>query len=78
MLPPHRPHLTPRDRVVVLGAALISVLVAAPGVHVFERWLSPRAAFIVSHGLALLGLGLTAWQWRVRRSRVARSTSPAV
>lgn len=70
--------MTVRDRLVVLSVALASTLVAAPGVHAFELWLSPRAAFIVSHGLALLGLALAAREWRRRRVRAGRADSPAV
>jgi hypothetical protein len=58
------PRPTHRDRLVVPAIALASILVAAPGVHLFELWLPPRPAIVVSHGLALLGLALAAYRWR--------------
>ena len=65
--PPHR--LTSRDRLVLAGLVLAAVLTAAPGVHAFELWLPARAAFVVSHGLALLLLAVTACEWRRRAAR---------
>jgi len=53
--------------------AVLAVLVAAPGVHLFERFLEPSAALWLSHGLALLLLGVAAWRWRATR---ARSVAP--
>jgi hypothetical protein len=43
------------------------VLIAAPGVHLFERWLTPAPAVWISHGLAVGTLALLAWRWRMRR-----------
>jgi hypothetical protein len=54
---------------VLAGLVAAAVLTAAPGVHAFERWLPPRAAFLVSHGLALLLLGVAALEWRRRAGR---------
>ena len=51
--------------------ALLSVLIAAPGVHLFEAFLDHRVAFWLSHGLALAGLALTFWRWRATRPRTA-------
>lgn len=61
---PPAPRPIRRARIVALTTALASVLVAAPGVHLFERWLRPRPAIVVSHGLALVGLALAAYRWR--------------
>ena len=66
-----RPAAPRRDRLVVLAMAIASLLVAAPGVHLFERWLPERPAIVVSHGLALLGLALAAYRWRRRARTVA-------
>ena len=44
-------------------AAVGAVLVAAPGVHVFERWLAPAPAVWVSHSIAVVLLALVAWRW---------------
>lgn len=65
--PPHRRRLTRTDWSIVLGIALLAVLCAAPGVHLFALWLAAFPAMLVSHGLALVGLGVAAWQWRSRR-----------
>ena len=51
--------------------ALLSIMIAAPGVHLFEAFLDHRVAFWLSHGLALAGLALTLWRWRATRSRLA-------
>ena len=48
--------------------ALLALLVAAPGIHLFEMWLDARVAFYISHGLALALLALIAWRWRASRS----------
>jgi hypothetical protein len=53
------------------GTALLGVLTATPGVHLFERWLAPMPAILVSHGLALGLLGLAVAQWRAGRARAA-------
>jgi protein-S-isoprenylcysteine O-methyltransferase Ste14 len=66
-----------RDRIAVLAVTVISVLIAVPGVHLFEIWLPLQAARIVSHGLALLGLTSALWQWRRRRARAVRAASRA-
>jgi hypothetical protein len=54
---------------VLAGLVLAAVLTAAPGVHAFEVWLPARAALVVSHGLALLLLAVTAFEWRRRAAR---------
>ena len=51
--------------------ALLSIMIAAPGIHVFEAFLDHRVAFWLSHGLALTGLALTVWRWRATRPRTA-------
>lgn len=51
------------------GTAALGVLTAVPGVHLFERWLAPSPAVIVSHGLAVVMLALAAAQWRVAHRR---------
>jgi hypothetical protein len=48
--------------------ALLAILVAAPGVHLFELWLDPRSALWVSHGLALALLTVVVWRWRAARA----------
>lgn len=65
-----------RDRWVVAGLALVSVACATPGVHLAELWLPHEPAVLVSHGLALIGLAITAWQWRVRRARRQVADAP--
>ena len=62
---------TRRDLAIVACIALASILVAAPGVHVFERWLARTPAVLVSHGLALAGLAVAVLEWRRRRTRRA-------
>lgn len=57
-------HQTTRDRLRFGTFALLSVLVAAPGNHLFELWLDHSVAIWLSHSLALLGLAATAWYWR--------------
>jgi hypothetical protein len=58
-----------RDRLRFALAAVGAVLVAAPGVHLFERWLAPAPATWVSHSLAVALLAVVAWRWlRWRRS----------
>ncbi len=47
--------------------ALLAILVAAPGVHLFELWLAPSAAFYLSHGLPLGLLVVVIWRWRASR-----------
>ena len=58
-----------RDRWIVASLASLSVLSATPGVHLAALWLRHQPAVLVSHGLALVGLAMTGWQWRVRRAR---------
>jgi hypothetical protein len=48
---------------------VLAVLVAAPGVHLFEVWLPRPVAFWVSHGLAALLLALVGWRWAAARAR---------
>ncbi|MEP7066594.1 MAG: hypothetical protein ABI889_11215 [Gemmatimonadota bacterium] len=57
----------PRDRLVIAATALIGILSAAPGVHLFELFLRPMPAIVMSHGIALALLGTAAYQWRARR-----------
>jgi hypothetical protein len=59
-----------RDRLRFGAAAVGAVLVAAPGVHLFERWLAPGPAIWVSHVAALGLLGVVAWRW-MRSRRLA-------
>ena len=54
---------TPRQRISIAGMVIVAVLTATPGVHLFELWLPHRAAVLVSHGIALVLLGLAAWRW---------------
>ena len=63
------PSSSSRDRAIVACIALVSILVAAPGVHVFEWWLARTPAVLVSHGIALLGLAAAVVEWRRRRVR---------
>ena len=55
------------DRIRFGALALLAVLVAAPGVHLFELWLAPSAAFYLSHGLALCLVAAVIWRWRASR-----------
>ena len=48
--------------------ALLAVLVAAPGIHLFELWLPHPAALWVSHGLAVALLTVVVWRWRAARA----------
>jgi glucose uptake protein GlcU len=59
-----------RGRAAPAGLGLLAVLTATPGVHLFERWMAPAPAVVVSHGLAVVILGLAVVQWRAgRRAR---------
>jgi hypothetical protein len=71
-------HQTTRDRLWFGTLALLAVLVATPGIHAFERWLSGRTAFWVSHGLAAFLLALVAWRWTVARARARTPRRGAV
>ena len=75
---PRSKGLTGRDRWLLTGLAVGSVLCATPGVHLAEVWLAHEPAVLLSHGLAVLGLGVTGWQWRTRRARRAAPDAPAV
>jgi len=66
-----RSRLTARDRWIVAGLGILSVACATPGVHLAELWLRHEPAVLVSHGIALVGLAVTGWQWRSRRARRA-------
>ena len=57
--------------------AIAAVLIAAPGVHLFELWLAHTVAFWVSHLLALGVLALVGWRWRAARARPAPAPGPA-
>ena len=70
--------LAGRDRWVIGALAVGSVICATPGVHLAEVWLAHEPAVLLSHGLAVLGLGVTGWQWRARRARRAAPDAPAV
>lgn len=60
-----------RARVGPAVTAVLGVLTATPGVHLFERWLAPAPALVVSHALALALVGLAVAQWRGQRARGA-------
>ncbi len=47
--------------------AVLAILVAAPGIHLFELWLAPSAAFYLSHVMALALLAVVIWRWRASR-----------
>jgi glucose uptake protein GlcU len=64
-----------RTYLVPAGTAIVGVLTATPGVHLFERWLAPTSAILVSHALALALVGLATTQWRARRARVVDAVS---
>ena len=64
-----RARLTRGDWSIVLAITIVSVLCAAPGVHLFALWLAPVPALITSHGLALVGLAIAFWQLRTRQRR---------
>ena len=51
------------------GTAALGLVTATPGVHLFEQWLAPAPAVFVSHGLAVVLLGLAVVQWRAARGR---------
>ena len=57
--------------------AVAAVLIAAPGVHVFELWLNHAVAFWLSHVLALGSLAVVAWRWRATRAQGAPVNGPA-
>lgn len=57
--------------------ALAAILIAAPGVHLFELWLDHRMAVWTSHTLALGGLAVVAWRWRATRAKTAKPAGPA-
>lgn len=68
----------PARRQLRYGAlALGAILIAAPGVHVFELWLDPTVAFWVSHALAVGALATVAWRWRATRAKADRPVGPA-
>jgi hypothetical protein len=63
-----RPNAAPgRRRAGPAGLGLLGLLTATPGVHVFERWMAPLPAVLVSHGLAVGLLGLAVARWRSAR-----------
>jgi putative Ca2+/H+ antiporter (TMEM165/GDT1 family) len=65
--PAAEPPRTRRDRAVVLGAGLAGVLCATPGVHLAELWLPRLPAVLVSHGVAVVLLGVAVRRWRAAR-----------
>ena len=71
------PRLTPRDRLVVAALALVGIVTAAPGLHLFELILRPMPAIVVSHGIAVALLATAVYQWQVRRTRATTSRSTA-
>jgi hypothetical protein len=75
--PSRGPRITPRDRLVVAALAVVGILTAAPGVHLFERALRPVAAIVISHGLAIVLLATAVHQWRVRRTRATAPRATA-
>ena len=62
---------TTRDRLRYSALAVGAVLIAAPGVHLFELWLDHTVAFWLSHGLALGSLAAVVWRWRVARAHAS-------
>lgn len=56
-----------REFAVPAGLGLLGVLTATPGVHLFERWMAPTPAVLVSHGLAVGLLGIAVARWRAAR-----------
>ena len=70
-------HQTGRDQLRYGLLAIAAILIAAPGVHLFELWLDHRVAFWVSHGLAFGALALVAWRWWATRAQAAPSDGPA-
>lgn len=59
------------------GTAVLGLLTATPGVHLFERWLASPLAVVVSHGLAVVILGLAVVQWRAARRAPPSHDVPA-
>lgn len=66
-----RPSVHSRVRFAAL--AVLALLVAAPGVHLFELWLPGRVAVWVSHGLAAILLAVVGWRWAAARARASTS-----
>jgi hypothetical protein len=66
-----------RDQLRYGALAIGAVLIAAPGVHVFERWMDHATAFWVSHGLALGCLTVVGWRWWATRGHRAPSDGSA-
>ena len=70
-------HHATRRRTGLGALAVLAVLVAAPGVHLFERWLAPVPALWVSHGLAASLLVAVIWRWRAARRRASTASRRA-
>ena len=56
---------------------LAGVLAAVPGVHAFEPWMTPRAAVLVSHGLAVALLAGALLLWRAGRRTARQAAGPS-
>ena len=70
-------HQTRRDQLRYGALAIAAILIAAPGVHLFELWLDHTTAFWVSHALAVGSLATVLWRWRATRAEAAPSDRPA-
>ena len=64
-----------RDRLGIAALVLVGILIAAPGVHLFELWMPHPRAFVISHGLALCILAVAVQRWRAQRARHDASPS---
>lgn len=68
---------TGRSRLRYAALAIAAILIAAPGVHLFELWLDHTVAVWVSHTLAVAALAAVAWRWRAARAEPAPRNDPA-
>lgn len=67
---------TTRSQLRYGALALAAILIAAPGVHLFELWLDHPVAFWVSHTLAVAALAAVVWRWRSAHGNAARRDGP--
>ena len=67
---------TAHGRLRYAALALVAILIAAPGVHLFELWLDHAVALWASHAVALGTLAAVAWRWRTTRPRRRGRTAP--
>lgn len=67
---------TGRSRLRYGALALAAILIAAPGVHLFELWLAHPTAVWTSHTLALGALAAVAWRWRATRAKGGQRDGP--